>query len=844
MKLKISIHEKTALLVFTWAVASFLIIGSVSWYVVVGRFATLERMFCERNILRSQNALKDRAVSLGNKVADWAYWGDTYDFMQDKNEDYIKGNLVPESIVSTGIDFIIFVDKKGGMFHSFGLDKKTAKEIPVPEDFIQFVKGNHKSFDLSDSKQVVSGLILTSGGVIMLGARAILTSSSTGPARGTIIFASYLTQDDLTKMGEIVQATLEISRLDAQNVPADFKQARAAFARGEKLFILESGPDYLSGFTQVFDLSERPALILKNTMPREIFSYGKTTFIYFLTFMPVFGILFGVAVYLSLRAEIRRRRESEDRFKMVAEAAEELIYEVNPQGLYTYMSAMSERIYGLKPDDIVGKKHFYDFYLPEEREARKHRQLGLVVGKQPFKDIVRAHVHASGKNIVCSVSGAPFFDAAGNLAGYRGVITDITARHEAEQALMAAKKHAEEASVFKSRFLANMSHEIRTPMNAVIGFTDLLGGTALDETQREYLGIIQTSGRALIALINDILDVSKIEAGRLRIESAHFDLAHVVEESVKVATHRQWAKGIHAICGIKDDCHRHYYGDATRVMQIVLNLVSNAIKFTQEGEIEVCVSKLPVGPGMGQPGDTEIIQITVRDTGIGIPEDKLKTIFKPFEQADASTTRKYGGTGLGLSITKSLVSLMGGQIAVVSREGKGTTFTVTLPLNKSYEESQRESLGTPLSKKEQPAKDMVAVPLNGKQILVVEDNAVNVKLMQRLLEKMGCRIEIARDGREACDKVRENSFDLVLMDLQMPEMGGVEATRVIRNEIKSTVPIVALTAASTREDKEDALNAGMNDYLTKPVDAAVLREKIVYWCERKNNQPQFKQGDT
>ncbi len=540
---------------------------------------------------------------------------------------------------------------------------------------------------------------------------------------------------------------------------------------------------------------------------------------------------------------------------------------------------------------------------------------------------------------------------------------EVGERKRAEALLLESKKQAEAANRIKSAFLANMSHEIRTPLNAITGFSELLESTALDYVQKDYVSVIRESGNILLALINDILDLSKIEAGEMHLEHIDFDLEYLIRSVIKINSPKLEGKSIELFCAIDEHMPKNFKGDPTRVRQILINLLSNAIKFTEEGSITISVR--PLDPAAAK--DTfRIIEFSVRDTGIGISAEKHERIFDAFEQADTSTTRKYGGTGLGLTICKGFVEMMGGAIRVVSEPGKGSEFIFTVRLEETmpivdkeiapvrleelrdkkvlivddsetarrviedycldlgmnilfkaasanvawewlmtqtglpdiiisdivmqgmsgydFASSVREDgkfkhikmiavttdirpgaakkaqmagfdayLPKPVikgdfarivqttlgdnrrnKKEEQIVTRHMAEELacKGFKILLAEDNAVNQKLLQIVLKNLGCDADIASNGQIAVEKARSNRYDLVLMDLQMPVMGGCEATRIIRAEIDQTMPIIALTAAAMKEDEENSLAAGMNDYITKPVELHKLKEKIIQWGKR------------
>ena len=388
--------------------------------------------------------------------------------------------------------------------------------------------------------------------------------------------------------------------------------------------------------------------------------------------------------------------------------------------------------------------------------------------------------------------------------------------------LREANVRLEEISQLKSDFLANMSHELRTPMNAIIGFSELLSETPLAEEQLDYTRTISQSAASLLSLINDILDLAKIEAGKLELERLPFDLAEVVDNVAAMFKIPAREKGVVFTCKIDSRIPKRVMGDSNRLRQVLINLSGNAMKFTEQGGIDILVDYEREAAGQ------IVSRFSVRDSGIGIPADRVEAIFEKFTQADGSTTRKYGGTGLGLAICLQLVELMGGRLAVESEVGKGSTFYFVIPL----EEAPAEIIS--LKEHKAAGREKAA---SGGRILLVEDNAVNQRLASILITREGYEVEVASDGAESLEHLRHQAFDLVLMDVQMPNMDGMEATRRIREieadpalrqdyvglrALKEPLGIIGLTAHARKEDETACYDSGMNGFLTKPIIKAKL----------------------
>ncbi len=662
--------------------------------------------------------------------------------------------------------------------------------------------------------------------------------------------------------------------------------------------------------------------------------------------------------YVAIRTDITRSKQMHDELEEQLHFVQELIeaiplptYFKDVHGRYMGMNRAFETTFMCRRDELIGRSVF-DIGPLDLEDARYHNQRDQELFTEPKPQSYERRMRWGGGSW-CNMlyQKAPLTHADGSVRGLIGVITDITDLRQAEEEALHAKEQAEAANRAKSDFLANMSHEIRTPMNGVIGMTELVLDTNLDDEQRDYLRIVKASAESLLTVINDILDFSKIEAGKMQIEQTTFSLAELVGETLKSLALRAHQKGLEMVCQLAPDVPAWVVGDPGRLRQILVNLIGNAVKFTERGEIIVRVARAD---------DGSRLQFSVTDSGIGIPADKVNHIFEAFAQQDSSTTRHYGGTGLGLTISSRLVEMMDGRIWVESEPGKGSTFYFTSRLPASAEQPNSppfpsdqlanlaalvvddnavnrrvlsemigqwgmrvqvaasgttavEMLSAPNAEPVdlilldalmpdmdglQTAAVLASVPFEQRpaivvlssagmpdnsdhwqrlgvsaylikpvmqsdlqaailkvlgeaipkpvtppvpglapsggaalDILLVEDHPVNQKLVLSLLQKWGHRTRLAENGEEALEVLAKQRFDMVLMDMQMPVLGGVEATRRFRaGEAGRHTPIIAMTANAMEGDRETCLAAGMDDYLAKPVKASALQEMISHYA--------------
>jgi PAS domain S-box-containing protein len=510
-----------------------------------------------------------------------------------------------------------------------------------------------------------------------------------------------------------------------------------------------------------------------------------------------------------------KRKENEYRLSSIIDNTTALIFIKDLQGRYIMVNKRFKKVFGLT-DEMVINKTDYDFNSTEKADHYKLLDEQVITTLQPIESEELIET-AEGKMNLLLVK-FPLLDDKQKAFGISGIATDITERTQSRLQLESALKRAEEAKELQEQFLANMSHEIRTPMNGIHGMTTLLLETPLNNEQKEFASMIQRSLNNLTAIVNDILDISNIKAGKLTLEKIQFHVHDQMEIIRNQFAHDVARKKLSFDLRIERDVPASLVGDPYRLRQVLVSLVGNAIKFTNAGRISVHVCTKE------KTAKTIFLSFTVQDTGIGIPADKLQTIFKSFAQATMDISRGYGGAGLGLAISKGLVEILGGSISAESEAGRGSVFSFDIP----YE--------LPLSIEGDEAGVVVNGRLYGKRFLVVEDNEVNQKLIGSVLKKVGGINDIASNGKEAIEYFKKGrEYDLVIMDLQMPVMDGYETATYIRQQLKLDIPIIALTATALKGDQEKCRQVGMNDFMLKPFDFNDLYRRLVNLLFQEEN---------
>ena len=547
----------------------------------------------------------------------------------------------------------------------------------------------------------------------------------------------------------------------------------------------------------------------------------------------------------SMGREIQKRdktlRESEECFRLTSDSMKDALVLLTDDGEIIFWNKAAEHIFGYKADEAMGRV-LLDFLVPERYRTEIAQGLkefvqtnqGMFLGKS----IELSALRKDGQEFAIELS----LSAMNTMGKWIGIalVRDITERKHVEaeleahrdqlehlvdsrtQDLQIAKEAAEAGSVAKSAFLANMSHEIRTPLNAITGMIHILRRSGLSPNQIEKLGKIEIASNHLLEIINNVLELSKIEAGKFVLQNVPVHLETLFENITSILGQKAQEKGIELITEMTPlSCP--IYGDESRLQQALLNLATNALKFTEHGYVRLRVSQ------ESQTEHTVTVRFEVEDTGIGIKPEQQPRLFSAFEQADNSLSRKYGGTGLGLAITKKIAEMMGGKAGMASTYGKGSTFWFTANLTKAAPHTSEA-----VCSRIDDAEATIRQTLQGKRILLVEDEPINREIAQALLEDVGFAVDLAEDGAKAIERVKTAAYDLILMDMQMPHVNGLDATRQIRQLAEGgDIPIIAMTANAFAEDREQCLEAGMNDFIAKPVSTSLLYQKLCTWLQKR-----------
>ncbi|RDI10358.1 PAS domain S-box-containing protein [Flavobacterium sp. AG291] len=533
----------------------------------------------------------------------------------------------------------------------------------------------------------------------------------------------------------------------------------------------------------------------------------------------------GEVFFCSFIQDISERKKGEAKLRLQEEKYRNIIaninlglIEVNTEEVIQFANQSFAEMSGFEVDELIGLSALDTFVFGENIEVMKDKNR---LRKNGISDVYQIPVrNKRGELRWWAVGGAPNYDDKGNLVGSIGIHLDITEQKQMELELESEKIKAQEASKAKEAFLANMSHEIRTPLNAIIGFLRELERQGLSETQKKYVNNSAIASKHLLSIINNILDISKIEAGEMSLEDEDFIFSDAISNVITVMQPIATEKGLKLYSDIAENTGNVFKGDILRLEQILFNLIGNSLKFTTEGFISLNCKVLK------DNNNFQEVCISVTDTGIGMEQSFANTIFNKFSQEDKSTTRKFGGTGLGMAITRELVQLMKGHITIESKKNVGTTINIILQLEKGV-----------LKNVKKPQSE-INHDIAGTNILLVEDNQMNRMVVNYTLNYFNCKVTEATNGLEALDILKKDKFDVILMDVQMPEMGGIEATKIIREGLKIDTPIIALTANAFKSEIDKCKEAGMNDYVTKPFEESVLIETLARYTINKDVLPE------
>ncbi len=668
-------------------------------------------------------------------------------------------------------------------------------------------RGMYFGFPVRSNKKV-SGVVVVKFNLSSIDEiikRSGLTGGMISPDR--IVFSSPVKKWLFSATGKIsserrieIKKSRQLGKFNIGRFPYDINSDKVVF-RGE------------SHFTSEIDLEIKGWKLFTFYLPNLKLNYLYPSIIF------LFLLIIELLVINTIREFRKRRvseittRESRERFRHLFESAMDSILILDHKKNIIAANPVTEKIFGYPDKELEGLKFRILFHGDAQRTSEKQVRTVEMELKGRFEFHGRKR---DGSSMYVDCSMVYLCGEKKEESVFFITCSDITERKEANILLHNAKEEAEKANQSKSEFLANMSHEIRTPMTAILGFSELLEVSELDEKQKEYVDIIKNSGESLLYLIDEILDFSKIEAGKVVIEKKNFELKKLLAKTEK--TTKIWIKGKKVILNIKVDkkVPRFLCGDPERLRQILRNLLNNAVKFTDEGEINLDIKlRKELDPWVS-------LEFIVSDTGIGISKDNTDKLFKSFSQIDSALSRNYEGTGLGLAITAKLVEMMGGSLEVDSDLGKGSRFSFSVNIGRADSGGvEKEDIN---HNKAWSGKD-----LSEYSILVVEDNSVNRMLLDYTLKKEGFEVVTAVNGKEAMRSIGEKKFDVVLMDIQMPGKDGVEVTKEIRKTLQKNVPVIALTANAMKGDREKYIDLGLDDYLSKPIKKGALINTVIKW---------------